>query len=49
VRIRYRLDGWRLPFSFEVDRQKAADREKAIDRELATTEIAVIETEVQKS
>jgi len=45
VRIRYRLDGWRLPFSFEV----AADREKAIDRELATTEIAVIETEVQKS
>ena len=39
VRVRYRPDGWRLPFALDV----------TTDRELATTEIAVIETEVQKS
>jgi MFS family permease len=39
VRVRYRPSGWRLPFALEV----------TTDRELATTEIAVIETEAQKS
>lgn len=39
VRIHYRFDGWRLPFALEV----------TTDRDLATTEIAVIETEAQKS
>jgi MFS family permease len=39
VRVRYRPSGWRLPFALEV----------TTDRDLATTEIAVIETEVQKS
>lgn len=38
VRIRYPREGW-LPFGFEVTN----------DRETATTEIAVIETEAQKS
>jgi MFS family permease len=39
VRIRYRPSRWRLPFALEV----------TTDRDLATTEIAVIETEAQKS